>query len=111
MKTALKVVTRYVMPLCCAAALLSTFAHAADELSRAPIDAISVDGDKVRLYPNGRWEYVDANKAAKASEQASQYPENKTRPAEAQGGLFGIGRTIMPGDKDYNRGSMSGKGR
>lgn len=102
--------TRYAMPLCCAAVLLSTGAHAA-ELSREPIDAITVVGDKVRLYPNGRWEYVDAGKAAKASEQVAQYPENKTRPAEAQGGLFGIGRTIMPGDKDYNRGSMSGKGR
>jgi len=111
MKLARTVVTRYVMPLCCAAVLFSTAAHAADELNRAPIDAITVEGDKVRLYPNGRWEYVDAGKAAKASEQAAQYPENKTRPAEAQGGLFGIGRTIMPGDKDYNRGSMSGKGR
>ena len=111
MKPALTVVSRYVMPLCCAAVLLSTGAHAADELKREPIDAITVEGDKVRLYPNGRWEFVDAIKAAKASEQAAQYPENKTRPAEAQGGLFGIGRTIMPGDKDYNRGSMSGKGR
>ena len=111
MKTALTLVARYLMPLCCAAMLLCAGAHAADELSRAPIDAITVEGDKVRLYPNGRWEYVDAGKAAKASEQAAQYPENKTRPVEAQGGLFGIGRTIMPGDKDYNRGSMSGKGR
>ncbi len=111
MKPALTVVARHVMPLCCTAALLCTGAHAADELKREPIDAITVEGDKVRLYPNGRWEYVDAIKAAKASEQAAQYPENKTRPADAQGGLFGIGRTIMPGDKDYNRGSMSGKGR
>jgi len=111
MKTALMLVARYSMPLCCAAVLLCPGAHAADELSRTPIDAITVEGDKVRLHPNGRWEYVDAGKAAKASEQAAQYPENKTRPAEAQGGLFGIGRTIMPGDKDYNRGSMSGKGR
>lgn len=111
MNSASKVVTRNVMPLCCAAMLFSTGTHAADELSRAPIDAISVDGDRVRLYPNGRWEYADHVKAAKASEQAAQYPENKTRPTEAQGGLFGVGRTIMPGDKDYNRGSMSGKGR
>lgn len=111
MKPTLTAVTRYLMSLSCAAALFCTGAHAADELKRAPINAISVDGDKVLLFPNGRWEYDDPIKAAKASEQAAQYPENKTRPADAQGGLFGIGRTIMPGDKDYNRGSLSGKGR
>jgi hypothetical protein len=60
-------------------------------------------GEKVRLLPNGRWEYVDPVKAA---------PQKKAREAEAerdrnsQGGLFGIGRTIPPGDKDYNRGSL-----
>jgi len=43
---------------------------------------------------------------------AAQYPENKTRPIEAQGGLFGgFGRTIMPGDKDYNRGTLNPKSR
>jgi hypothetical protein len=53
---------------------------------------------------------VDAAKAAEAQQIAAQYPENKTRPVEAQGGLFGgIGRTIMPGDKDYNRGSLNPK--
>ena len=39
-------------------------------------------------------------------------PQKKAREAEAerernsQGGWFGIGRTIPPGDKDYNRGSL-----
>jgi hypothetical protein len=39
-------------------------------------------------------------------------PQKKAREAEAerernsQGGLFGVGRTIPPGDKDYNRGSL-----
>ena len=86
-------------------------ATAAPELDRTPVAATTAQGDAVRLYPNGRWEYVDTAKAAKAQELAAAYPENRTRPVEAQGGVFGVGRTLMPGDKDYNRGSLSGKGR
>ncbi len=87
-------------------------ALAADpSLDRTPVEATTAQGDAVRLYPNGRWEYVDTAKAAKAQELAAAYPENRTRPVEAQGGVFGVGRTLMPGDKDYNRGSLSGKGR
>ncbi|MBI2306708.1 MAG: hypothetical protein HYU78_05335 [Rhodocyclales bacterium] len=81
------------------------------DLDRTPVEAVTAQGDAVRLHPNGRWEFVDAEKAAKARELAAQYPENRTRPIDAQGGAFGVGRTIMPGDKDYNRGSLSGKGR
>ena len=40
---------------------------------------------------------------AKAKEIAAAYPENNTRPVDAQGAAFGVGRTVMPGDKDYNR--------
>ena len=29
------------------------------------------------------------------------------RERSAQGGWLGIGRTIQPGDKDYNRGSLN----
>ena len=84
----------------------------AAELDRTPIEAATVDGQKVRLFPNGRWEFVDAAKAAAAQQIAADYPENKTRPVEAQGGLFGgVGRTLMPGDKDYNRGSLNPKMR
>ena len=71
------------------------------------IDATTVSGEKVRLLPNGRWEYVDAQKAAAAKAVADQYPENQLRPQAAQGCLFGIGRCIMPGDKDYNRGTLN----
>lgn len=79
-------------------------------LDRTPLEALTVNGEKVRLFPNGRWEFVDADKAAAAQQLAADYPENKTRPIEAQGGLFGgFGRVIMPGDKDYNRGSMNPK--
>ncbi|MGE5469951.1 MAG: hypothetical protein ACM3X0_04045 [Bacteroidota bacterium] len=82
----------------------------AAELDRTPLEAITATGEKVRLFPNGRWEFVDAARAAEAQQHAAQYPENKTRPVDAQGGLFGgIGRTIMPGDKDYNRGTLNPK--
>lgn len=87
---------------------LATAAHAA-EPEREPLEAVTVDGEKVRLFPNGRWEYVDAAKAASARELAAQYPENRTRPEAAQGGVFGIGKLLMPGDKDYNRGSLNPK--
>ncbi len=81
----------------------------AAELDRTPLAATTADGQAVRLYPNGRWEFVDSVRAVEAQKLAAEYPENKTRPAEAQGGVFGIGRTIMPGDKDYNRGSLNPK--
>lgn len=82
------------------------------ELDRTPIEAATANGEKVRLFPNGRWEFVDAAKAAAAQKAAAEYPENKTRPVEAQGGLFGgFGRSVMPGDKDYNRGTLNPKTR
>ena len=67
------------------------------------IQATTAAGEKVRLLSNGRWEYADPKKAE---------PQRKAREAEAerernaQGGWLGIGRTIQPGDKDYNRGSL-----
>jgi hypothetical protein len=75
----------------------------------APIEATTAAGDRVLLHPDGRWFFVDAKKAEAARRVAEQFPENRTRPVEAQGGLFGIGRTLMPGDKDYNRGSLNPK--
>jgi len=87
-----------------ALALVSQTGFAADaEL----IEATTASGEKVRLHPNGRWEYVDVQKAAAAKSVADQYPENQLRPKAAQGCLFGIGRCIMPGDKDYNRGTLN----
>jgi hypothetical protein len=86
-----------------AALIFSIFLIANTFAQEAVIEAITAGGEKVRLLPNGRWEYVDPVKAE---------PQKKAREAEAerernsQGGLFGIGRTIPPGDKDYNRGSL-----
>ena len=82
---------------------------AAAELDRTPVEAVTVNGEKVRLFPNGRWEYVAAARAVAAQQAAARYPEYQTRPEGAQGGLFGVGRVIMPGDKDYNRGSLNPK--
>ncbi len=83
----------------------------ADDLDRTPLEATTAQGDKVRLYPTGKWEYVDKVKAAAARDQAAKYPENQVRPIAAQGGWVPGSRAIMPGDKDYNRGSLNPKGR
>jgi len=92
-----------------AALALSAVAAAAAETP--PLEAVTGAGERVLLHPNGRWEYVDAAKAAAAKKLAEQFPENRVRPVEGQGGWFGIGRVVMPGDPDYNRGSLSPKSR
>jgi len=93
-------------------ALLAAGPALATELDRTPLTAVTADGQSVRLFPNGRWEYVDQAKAAEAQKVAAEYPENKTRPIESQGIVIGgIGRYVMPGDKDYNRGSLNPKMR
>lgn len=92
--------------------LLASGPALAAELDRTPLEAVTADGQQVRLFPNGRWEYVDQAKAAEAQKVAAEYPENKTRPVESQGIVIGgIGRYVMPGDKDYNRGSLNPKMR
>lgn len=92
---------------CCCALLL-----AGQSLAAETLEAVTANGEKVRLHPNGRWEFVDTAKAAEAAKVAAQFPENKTRPAGAQGGLFGdFGRVILPGDPAYNRGSLNPKTR
>jgi len=66
--------------------------------------ATTAGGEKVKLYPDGRWEYADPVKAE---------PQKKAREAElerersSQGGWFGIGRRVQEGDKDYNRGTLN----
>ena len=88
-----------------------TPALAADNLDRTPVEATTASGDKVRLYPTGKWEYVDSAKAVEAKRVAEQFPENKVRPVDAQGGWVPGSRMLMPGDKDYNRGSLNPKTR
>lgn len=93
--------------ICVAVAAFSVMSLSPAVVAQELIEATTASGEKVRLHPNGRWEYADAQKAAAAKVLADQYPENQLRPQAAQGCLFGIGRCIMPGDKDYNRGTMN----
>jgi hypothetical protein len=74
------------------------------------LDATTAAGDKVRLFPDGRWEYVDADKRAKAQAAQPQAQPPGPCPPGSQGALFGIGRCIPPGDPQYNRGSV-GRGK
>jgi hypothetical protein len=86
-------------------AALSTSVLAEEKI----VEAVTASGEKVRLLPNGRWEYADKAKQSEAKKVFDSYPEN--RNPDAQGGIFGVGRTINPGDKDYNRGTLNPKGR
>jgi hypothetical protein len=74
------------------------------------IEATTAAGEKVQLLPDGRWKFIDQVKQAEAKKIADTYPENHLRPEGAQGGWFGT-RTVMPGDKDYNRGTLNPKMR
>ena len=85
---------------------------------QGPIEATTSTGERVRLLPDGRWEYVDGQKAAvqrteraveaKKQEEVKQAEIKRERGAQG-GGQLGLGRTIYEGDKDYNRGSMNPK--
>jgi hypothetical protein len=76
--------------------------------AQQPIEATTGGGDKVLLHPDGRWEYADPRKRAESPRPA---PAAQPDAGPTQGGLFGIGRLIRPGDPEYNRGSLSGKNR
>ena len=78
------------------------------------IEASTASGEKVRLMPDGRWEWVEQKKAAVQQQQRRQEDEQRQaelrRERNAQGGgLIGVGRTLYEGDKDYNRGSLNPK--
>lgn len=98
-----------VLTSCVASAQEGGAAQGTAASASAPIEASTASGDRVLLHPDGRWEYVDEKKAEAARKLAETLPGGRTRPVEAQGGLFGVGRTLMPGDKDYNRGSLNPK--
>lgn len=94
---------------CAAAAVLAAvIAAGAVHAQDGAIEATTVAGEKVRLLPNGRWEYAEQKKAEAQREQRRVVDE---REAGAQGGFLGLGRKIYPGDKEYNRGSLNPKTR
>ena len=87
------------------AALTIAVLFAANALAEdAAIEATTASGEKVRLLPNGRWEYVDPKKAEPQRKAAAEELE---RERSAQGGWFGLGRKVYPGDPDYNRGTLN----
>lgn len=72
------------------------------------LEATTASGEKVRLLPNGRWEYVNVQKAA-VQRQAAE--ADLARERSSQGGFLGFGRRVYEGDKDFNRGSLNPKQR
>ena len=68
------------------------------------IEATTATGEKVRLLPDGRWEYADPVKA-EPQKRARAVADERER--SAQGGWFGVGRKVYEGDKDYNRGTLN----
>lgn len=102
------------------AALAMGVAHA-----QALIEATTPAGERILLHPDGRWEYAAPAKRAASPKPGPPAAAAPTAPVAAattpvaagacppgsQGHLLGIGRCVTPGDADYNRGSLSGKGR
>jgi len=88
-------------------ALATAFFAANAVAEEQTLEATTSTGEKVRLFPNGRWEYVNEQKAAVQRQAAAA--ENE-RERSAQGGWLGS-RRIYEGDKDYNRGSLNPKMR
>ncbi len=83
-------------------------AYSADE--HQDIEALTSTGEKVILHATGKWEFVNTQKAAAAKEIAIKLDPVANCPPGSQGTFFGFGRCILPGDKDYQTGSRSGKG-
>ena len=85
-----------------------------------PVEATTAAGEKVRLLPDGRWEWIDGQKASvqRAERAVEAKRQQEVREAELKreraaqgGGLLGLGRTIYEGDRDYNRGTLNPKMR
>jgi len=92
-----------------ALALAAMCACASAVGAQQAIEATTAGGDRVLLHPDGRWEYADPSRRAESPPRPAAAAQPVAAPT--QGGLFGIGRVIQPGDPAYNRGSLSGKGR
>ena len=86
-----------------AALIFAALFAAAAGAQQGVVEATTAAGEKVRLLPDGRWEFVDPKKA---EPQRKARVEEEERERKAQGGWFGFGRKVYEGDKDYNRGSL-----
>jgi hypothetical protein len=87
--------------------LTALLAHPFFALAEAPLEARTEDGRRVILHPDGRWEFGAATGpgASVGTTQSAARPDDR----QCQGGLFGVGRRVCPGDPDYNRGSLNPK--
>ncbi len=86
-------------------------AAGAAQAQQDALEATTARGEKVRLFPNGRWEYLDQKKA---EVQRKEVDAERARERGAQGSIgsvLGIGRPIYEGDKEYNRGTLNPKMR
>ena len=104
-----KTTTSAILSMLLVASLSMSYALAED--TGSDIEAVTASGDKVILQPNGRWKFVEKEKAVVAEKISKQYVENQGCPNGTQGGFFGlgVGRCIKPGDKDFNRGTLNPK--
>ncbi len=98
--------------------LLLAAATASAQQPAGPVEATTATGEKIRLMPDGKWEYVEGQKAAEqrteravvAKKQEEAQKVENDRERNAQGfSMFGLGRKIYPGDPDFNRGSLNPK--
>jgi hypothetical protein len=106
----MKQITRKAPLLFAGAALFVVSLAASSALAQpASIEATTAAGDKVRLFPDGRWEHLDPKKQAEMPAPAAATAASKACPPGSQGGLLGIGRCIPPDDPQYNRGSLAKK--
>ena len=93
-----------IMKLASAMAAMIFACAAFNALAQDRVEATTSKGEKVYLLPNGRWEFADPPKAQAQREERRVEDE---RERNAQGGLFGFGRRIYEGDKEFNRGSLN----
>lgn len=108
------------------AALLATWP--AEAQTGQPVEATNAAGDKILLYPDGRWEYADPAKRATMPKPADDVrgaaaarnvapgaapgaaaPETAGREAGPTQGGWLFGRRIPAGDPDYDRRSLNPK--
>ena len=87
-----------------AALIIAALYAASGWAQQGAIEATTANGEKVKLFADGRWEYADP---VKAEPQKKARAEEAERERNSQGGWFGIGRSVQPGDKDYNRGTLN----
>lgn len=73
----------------CVIALIAVAAQVYAAESTSKMDAVTDTGEKVVLFPDGHWEYVDQQKAAVVKQEIQQKKMDADCPPEAREGLFG----------------------